>query len=209
MSRYDASDIYAYPGTTVLRNKLNIRDQSELDAFEADVTALRMLELLDTPVQGCFDLVHLCSIHHHVFQDVYEWAGQLRTVDISRGSSRFAHASLIEGYLGAGLSQLAHENWLRGLPPDRMAERLAHYMGEINATHPFREGNGRAQRLFCAQLAEQAGYFINFESVDQTTMYQVMVASFNGDAKPLECLFSEIMAIIEPNRPGDGDELVQ
>lgn len=201
MSRYDASDIDAYPGTTVLRNKAGIQTQEALDAFEADVTALRMLELLDAPIKGRFDLAHLCAIHRYLFQDVYEWAGMIRTVDISRGNSRFAHAPLIESYLGAELSKLANENWLHDLPPERFVERLAHCMGEINATHPFREGNGRTQRVFCAQLAEQAGYFINFETVDQARMYEVMIASYNGTAKPLEGLLSDITAIIE-----DGDE---
>ena len=194
MSRYDAADAYAYPGTTVLRNKAGIQDQAALDAFEADATALRMLELVDAPVQGRFDLAHLCAIHHHVFQDVYEWAGELRTVDISRGSSRF---------LGTELSQLARQNWLRGMPPERAVERLAHTMGEINAVHPFREGNGRVQRLFCAQLAEQAGYFIDFESVDRTTMYEVMIASFHGNAKPLEALLSRITSIIDDSGQTD------
>lgn len=203
MSRYDAADTYAYPGTTVLRNKAGIQDQAALDAFEADATALRMLELVDAPVQGRFDLAHLCAIHHHVFQDVYEWAGTLRTVDISRGSSRFAHASLIESYLEAELSRLAREKWLRGMPPERAVERLAHTMGEINAAHPFREGNGRVQRLFCAQLAEQAGYFIDFEAVDRATMYEVMMASFHGNAKPLEALLSRISSIIDDSGQSD------
>ncbi|MDP3653532.1 MAG: Fic family protein [Rhodoferax sp.] len=91
MSRYDGSDSYAYPGTEVLRNKADIRDQIALDAFEADATAVRMLELIDNPVQGVFDFQHLCAIHRHLFQDVYHWAGEMRTVDISRGNSRFAN----------------------------------------------------------------------------------------------------------------------
>ena len=69
-------------------------------------------------------------------------------------------------------------------------------VGEINATHPFREGNGRTQRAFCALLAEQAGYFIDFESVDQAQMYGVMIASFQGNAKPLEALLMEITSVI-------------
>lgn len=71
-------------------------------------------------------------------------------------------------------------------------------IGEINAVHPFREGNGRVQRVFCSQLALNAGYFIDFESVDQEQMYAVMVASFNGDASPLVALLNEITAIVEP-----------
>jgi cell filamentation protein len=196
MSRYDAIDDYVYPGTTVLRNKAGIQDQAALDAFEADATAVRMLELLEQPIPGTYDFAHLCAMHRHLFQDVYEWAGEIRTVDISRDASRFANASRIESYLGGELRKLPAENWLCGLHPEAFVARLAHYMGEINATHPFREGNGRAQRVYCALLAEKAGYFIDFESVDQARMYHVMIASFNGDAKPLAALLLNITSII-------------
>jgi cell filamentation protein len=199
MSRYDAADDYVYPGTTVLCNKADIRAQAALDAFEADATAVRMLELLAEPLLGRFDFAHLCAIHRHLFQDVYEWAGDIRTVDISRDTSRFAHAPMIEGYLRGELAKLPAENWLHGLQPEPFVARLAHYMGEINAAHPFREGNGRTQRVFCALLAEQAGYFIDFESVDQAQMYRVMIASFNGNAKPLVALLLDITSIISAN----------
>ena len=199
MSRYDAVDDYVYPGTTVLRNKAGIQDQTALDASEADATAVRMLELLEQPLEGRFDFAHLCAIHRHLFQDVYEWAGEIRTVDISRDTSRFANMALIERYLGGVLGRLPAENWLRGLQPEPFVARLAHYMGEINATHPFREGNGRTQRVFCALLAEQAGYFIDFESVDQAQMYRVMIANFNGNDKPLEALLMNITSIICEN----------
>jgi cell filamentation protein len=118
MSRYDAVDDYVYPGTTVLRNKAGIQDQTALDAFEADATAVRMLELLEQPLEGRFDFAHLCAIHRHLFQDVYEWAGEIRTVDISRDTSRFANMALIERYLGGVLGRLPAENWLRGLQPE-------------------------------------------------------------------------------------------
>lgn len=197
MSRYDGSDSYVYPGSEVLRNKADIRDPIALDAFEADATAVRMLELIDHPMQGVFDLKHLCAIHRHLFQDVYHWAGEMRTVDISRGSSRFANFALIERYLDPKLQGISAENFLRCTEPDTFVARLAYYMGEINAAHPFREGNGRVQRLFCAQLAEQAGYFIDFETVDQAKMYEVMIASFNGNATPLVDLLNAITAIVE------------
>lgn len=197
MSRYEGLDSYVYPDTGVLRNKADIRDQAGLDAFEADATAVRLLELAVNPLQGSFDIAHLRAIHRHLFQDVYEWAGELRTVDISRGTSRFASLGLIEAYLGSQLKSLAGEDFLRGLAPERFVSRLAHYMAEINAAHPFREGNGRVQRAFCAQLADQAGYFIDFQTVDQATMYGVMIASFNGDEKPLASLLGEISAIVE------------
>ena len=197
MSRYDASDAYVYPDTEVLRNKADIRDEAALEAFEADACAVRMLELIDNPIQGVFDLKHLCAIHRYLFQDVYDWAGEIRTVDISRGASRLANFGLIEGYLGQQLNGLAEENFLRGTKPEGFVVRLAHYMGEINAAHPFREGNGRVQWLFCSQLADQAGYFIDFEKVNQARMYEVMIAGFNGNDKPLADLLAEITAIVE------------
>ncbi len=165
MSRYDGSDSYTYPDSEILKNKADLHDQVALDAFEADATAVRLLEMIEHPLQGNFDLAHLLAIHHHLFQDVYEWAGQLRTVDVSKGSSRFGNCGMIESYLKQQLAKISGENFLIGLPPDSFIQRLTHYMGEINAAHPFREGNGRVQRAFCAQLAEQAGYFIDFDEV--------------------------------------------
>lgn len=197
MSRYDGADSYVYPDSGVLRNKADIRNADALDAFEADATAVRMLELVEHPIAGLFDLEHLCAIHRCVFQDVYDWAGSIRTVDISRGASRFANFGLIESYLAPQLQGIARENFLRMLSPDAFIARLAYYMGEINATHPFREGNGRVQRLFCTQLAEQAGYFIDFATVDQAQMYAVMVASFNGNPQPLVHLLNEITSILD------------
>lgn len=197
MSRYDGADTYVYPGTEVLRNKADLRDADALDAFEADATAVRMLELVDAPVAGNFDLLHLCAIHRHLFQDVYDWAGEVRTVDIGRDGSRFANFALIDSYLGKQLEGLRAENLLRGATPEHFIARLAHYLGEINAAHPFREGNGRVQRAFAAQLAEQAGYFLDFESVDQPRMYAAMIASFRGDQRPLVDLLTQITSQIE------------
>lgn len=197
MSRYDGSDSYTYPDSEVLRNKANLRDQAALDAFEADATAIRLLELIEHPIGGKFDLAHLQAMHHHLFQDVYDWAGQLRTVDVSKGSSRFGNCGLIESYLNQQLAKLSGENFLIGLQPGSFIQRLAYYMGEINAAHPFREGNGRVQRAFCAQLAEQAGYFIDFDEVSREEVYAAMIASFQGNNKPLESLLERIVALIE------------
>lgn len=75
MSRYDGSDCYTYPGSEVLKNKANLHDQVALDAFEADATAIRLLEIIEHPIEGNFDLAHLQAMHFHLFQDVYDWAG--------------------------------------------------------------------------------------------------------------------------------------
>ncbi len=98
MSRYDADDVYCIPGTAVLKNKAGITDQDQLDEYEGDFTAIRLLELTQNPVEGSFDLAHLCKIHQYLFQDVYEWAGEVRSVDIIRGESRFCNVRHIQSY---------------------------------------------------------------------------------------------------------------
>ncbi|MGV1016503.1 MAG: Fic/DOC family protein [Fluviibacter phosphoraccumulans] len=197
MSRYDGSDFYCIPGSEVLRNLANLPTQTALDAFEADVTAIRIMEAIETPITGNYDLPHLCRMHQHVFQDVYDWAGQLRMVDISKGDSRFANFGLIESYLGGVLAQIERQDFLRGLGPEDFVEKLAFIMSEINAAHPFREGNGRVQRLFCAQLAEQAGYFIDFDLAAKDDILKAMIAAFQGNETPLRAMLADITARIE------------
>ena len=193
MSRYDADDVYCIPGTAVLKNKAGITDQEQLDEFEGDFTAIRLLELTQNPVEGSFDLAHLCKIHEYLFQDVYEWAGEVRTVDIIRGDSRFCNVRHIQSYSNTVFSALAAEKYLVNLKPKVFANRLAHYLSEINAIHPFREGNGRVQRLFISQLAKQTGYSLDYSALDQAELYPVMQESFLGNVKPLADLIFKII----------------
>ena len=194
MSRYNADDFYCIPGTAVLTNKAGITDQDLLDEFEADFTAIRLLELTQNPVEGSFDLAHLCQIHQYLFQDVYDWAGEVRSVDIIRGDSRFCNVRQIQSYSNTVFSALAAEKYLVNLEPNVFASRLAHYLSEINAIHPFREGNGRVQRLFISHLAEHAGYSLDYSALDQAELYPVMQASFLGDEAPLSNLIFKIIA---------------
>lgn len=197
MPKYARGERFKYPGTEVLINKADIRTQEALDAFEADVTAVRLIELLDSPINGNFDLLHLQAIHRHIFQDVYDWAGELRQVDIQKGGSKFGNWALVPSYLDKKLKKIAKQNYLLNLPPETFIPAITHYLSEINSAHPFLEGNGRVQRAFCSQLAEQAGYFIDFEQIDRDQMISVMIDSFNGDEKPLANLLERITSIIE------------
>ena len=194
MSRYDADDVYCIPGTAVLKNKAGITGQNMLDEYEGDFTAIRLLELTQNPIQGSFDLAHLCKIHSYLFQDVYEWAGEVRSVDIIRGDSRFCNIRQIQSYSHTIFSARAAEKYLVNLEPAVFANRLAHYLSEVNAIHPFREGNGRVQRLFVSQLAEHAGYSLDYSALDQAELYPVMQASFLGDERPLAELILKIIA---------------
>ncbi|SNX29206.1 cell filamentation protein [Polynucleobacter meluiroseus] len=191
MSRYDADDTYCYPGTDVLRNKAEITNAEDLDAYEGELSTLRSIEILENPIAGQFDLAHLQRIHLALFQDVYDWAGKIRTVDISRGNSRFANVRFIESAANDIFNKLARENWLRGLDVNALSKRLAHYLSEINALHPFREGNGRVQRIFISQLSQSAGYQLDYSDLEQEQIYQAMELAFNGDESILADLILE------------------
>ncbi|MEA9600494.1 Fic family protein [Polynucleobacter sp. AP-Sanab-80-C2] len=191
MSRYDADDTYCYPGTDVLRNKAEITNAEDLDTYEGELSTLRSIEILESPIAGQFDLAHLQRIHLALFQDVYDWAGKIRIVDISRGNSRFANVRFIESAANDIFNKLARENRLKGLDADSLSKRLAHYLSEINALHPFREGNGRVQRIFISQLSQSAGYQLDYSDLEQEQIYQAMELAFNGDESILANLILE------------------
>ena len=170
----ESSDPYTYPGTDVLRNIPDIRDPLGLAAFEANATAARLAELDAAPWTGQFDVAHLKAIHQYIFQDVYSWAGEFRSVNVSKGGHLFGVASFVESALGQILLGLPQEKYLMGAEPKAFAQRAAFYMGELNAIHPFRDGNGRTQREFIRELGVQAGFVIDWSKV---TRQQMIAAS--------------------------------
>ena len=197
MSRYSGSDPYLDPATGVLRNRLGIADEVTLEQAEADIVATRSYELSQTPLKGAFDLAHLQAIHRYLFGDVYEWAGQLCTMDISKGGNRFAHHAHIEGAAASIFAQLAKETHLAGLGPAAFSDRAAYYLGELNALHPFREGNGRSQREFISHLAQANGFYIAWECVNQADMLAAAIQSFHGDTSKLATLIRTNLSAAE------------
>lgn len=185
-TRYADNDPYTYPDSAVLRNKAGIRDAEALACFERLSVANRSME--DVPA-GRFDYAHLKALHYHLFQDVYDWAGEERNVAISKGESRFAQPPFIGGEAERLLAALASENHLRGLERELFAQRVAHYMSELNVLHPFREGNGRALRLFLQVLAEQAGYDLDAEAL-ATGWLAACVEGFHGNEAPMQVLLA-------------------
>jgi cell filamentation protein len=188
MSRYSDSDPYLYLATGVLKNRLGIIDAAALEATEADLVAARSQKLELRPLTGVFDLPHLQAIHRYLFGDVYEWAGQLRTVDISKGNNSFAHHAHIATAANAIFQQLANENHLAELDPTTFSNRAAYYLGELNALHPFREGNGRALRAFISHLAKANDYEVAWENMRRVELLQAAISSFRGDASSLASL---------------------
>lgn len=180
---YDAvDDPYTYENSTVLINKLDLRSRSALDDFEAEISSARAREPLPA---GDLDFAHYCAVHHHLFQDVYEWAGKPRTVRISKQGNPFCFPENIEAEATKLFSGLKTAGFLSNLSADQFASKSAHFVSELNAIHAFREGNGRAQLTFLALLADRAGYPLNIEKLDPDVMLNAMIASFGGDESPL------------------------
>ena len=185
-----ADRIYCYPNSDVLKNKIGIQDMEKLQRLERRLTMLRILELVDKPIQGKFDLQHLCLIHRYIFQDVYDWAGEIRKVDIAKGSM-FCNVKFIESQAAEIFKKLKSEDYLQGLNEENTASRLAYYLSEINALHPFREGNGRSQREFIRTLTLHIGYVINFAKVSKEEMLKASKDSFLCDYGKMEQLFKK------------------
>lgn len=189
---YEAQqDTYCYVGTTVLKNKAGLRDQDALNRFETAMTFARAEEPL--PV-GRLSVTHYCRIHHHLFQDVYRWAGKYRTVRLSKAGSMFCYPEHIDREMARLFGELKDEGFLRELEPDKFASGAARFLSELNAIHPFREGNGRTQTTFLAVVADQAGHPLDLERLDPDSMLAAMIASFNADEKPLTAVIRQLIA---------------
>ncbi len=189
-----ADDPYVYPGTDILRNRLGIRDADRLSVLEASITTVRLAQLDRTDLRGRYDLDHLRRFHREIFSDVYPWAGEIRTVAIAK-TQMFALPQHIKPYLDGQFAQLAREDHLQELSRDRFVERAAHYLGEVNAAHPFREGNGRTQRAFFGQLARDAGYDIEWGRLDPERNIEASVASLDGNDSKLRELLDDLVII--------------
>ena len=188
---YDAvADEYCYSDTAILQNRLGLRNQARLDAYELEVSTLRAAEPLP---QGRFTLRHYQAIHRHLFQDVYSWAGQIRTVRIAKGASMFCYPENIEGQLGRVLGNLRAERHLKGLTAAQFAERAAEYLAELNAIHPFREGNGRTQLAFLALLAARAGHPLDLDRLDPQNILTAMIESFDGNHTSLRSNIADLL----------------
>lgn len=184
MSRYDiVEDPLCYPGSSVLRNKAGLTDQDDLDQFEQLMFLTRSEEPLP---EGALDYAHYRATHHHFFQDVYAWAGQPREIRTAKGGNWFCFPEFIDTEMNRIFSELNEESHLsntKGLQD--FAVRAAHYIAEINAVHPFREGNGRCQLTLLDILLQIAGYEMNIDRLDEDAFMKAMIASFEGNERPL------------------------
>ncbi|KJF15831.1 Fic/DOC family protein [Acidithrix ferrooxidans] len=176
----------------VLRNLLGITDANRLSEAEADFTRRRIRELEVHPVQGEFDIAHLQAIHRYIAQDLVSWAGELRDVNIAK-QQMFCPVGNLRSYADEIFRRLATHKFLQGLSREEFISRLTSFYGDVNALHPFREFNGRTQRVFFSQLAHNASSHIAWDRLKPEQNISASVASFGGQETLMRMMFDRLI----------------
>lgn len=187
----DPSSANCYPDTTVLINKFDIRDEEKLNEVESVISSARYAEWDSAPKAHSFDFDHYKAIHCYLFSDIYDWAGEVRTVDISKKGTQFAPVADIDLMAKAAFDRLKACNYFKGLPHGAFVDEIVDFYCVTNKLHPFREGNGRTQRAFLTQLIRNAGYNISFADMDTDLLMIATIQSAQGVADRLKQIFLE------------------
>lgn len=180
-----------YPGTLVLINKFDIRDEGKLNEVESVLVSAKYAEWMNALKCETFDFAHYKAIHRFLFSDLYDWAGQVRTVNISKKGTSFIDAEHIEEQAALIFRRLKACRCFCGLPHDKFVEEIVDFYCATNILHPFREGNGRTQRAFLTQLIRNAGYDINFSEMDIDLLMIATIQSAQGITDLLKTIFKE------------------
>lgn len=182
---------YCYPDSEVLKNKLNIHNKDELFEAEKKLTFVRLQRLQSEPIKGNFDLSHLKAIHKYIFQDLYDWAGKERTVDIGKGNL-FCTVPCIQEYAKSVFNKYHSQCYANKDNFEDFIRVFANNYGDLNALHPFREGNGRTQREFARLVCLDCGYDFDLSCVTHKDMLEASRLSFNkGDSSAFINIFSK------------------
>ena len=189
---YDVEEdnIYCYPGTAVLKNKLDIKDAEALAGLEAEMSNVQA----HVPIQvTALDYDFYRSLHRHLFSEVYDWAGEPRKIRIGKGGNWFCFPENIDTEMNRLFGSLAEKDELRNLDAAEFAKQATHFMAELNAIHPFREGNGRTQLSFLELLADRAGHPLDMEKMNPEAVLDAMIESFAGSEGNLEKVIAGLL----------------
>ncbi|MDG5486950.1 Fic/DOC family protein [Mycolicibacterium gadium] len=185
------------PGTPVLRNRVGAQTPDELQDAENDLVEARVIELRETADllgERTYDLVYLCAIHRQLFQDVYAWAGDLRTVGIEKGDESFCPPGSISQPMAHVAAEIHRLKRLKAVPQADLAQTVAYLYDYTNFAHPFREGNGRATREFFDLLLSERGAGLDWEKTDQAELYRAChAARADSDLSELIAMFAKIL----------------
>ena len=187
---YNASTDNCYPNTTILINKLGIKDEKSLQETERLLVTQRELELQDNLSFNKVDFNFYLWLHGYIFQDVYEWAGQIRTVNISKKGTSFCSTDNINNVGNAIFNKLNDKKLYKNLTFEQMIDEATDLYDTLNILHPFREGNGRIERLFFSELMKHIGYEIDFNRCDRDLLMISTIYAAQGNKLLLRDFFA-------------------
>ena len=183
----------------LLHNLAKIEDEKILLAFESLKVSNRIEELLENPIK-IKDSSSLLKIHHHLFQDIYDWAGKVRTVNISKNGKPFFNGERFDKAFQYLDTLISEYRALKKTNKNEIAKKLAEILDNVNYLHPFREGNGRAQREFLRLLALEKEITLNLNPPDKIGVYEkYMNGTVESNVKTLHDLIFEMIATKNEN----------
>lgn len=150
-------DPYVYPHTNILKNLANIQDEEELSCMEAEYTSLRLAELVTKESASHFNFLSLCDMHRYIFQDVYEWAGEIRVINIEKNVTNI-------------LDDMNKFLW-KALSVAEASRIFSEYLAKLWRVHPYREGNTRTIITFCSQFIESKGFYVDSDLFKDNAQY--------------------------------------
>jgi cell filamentation protein len=185
----DAITDSCYPNTVCLINKLDIKDDKVLSDIEAKITFAKAAVLESETVEFKLDFEYYKNIHRFLFEDLYDWAGTLRKVDISKKGTRFCPQNELEDLCKVCFKRLENVNFFKGLAKETFVEEIVDFYQTTNYLHPFREGNGRTQRIFISKLIKYNGYDFDFSNIDPDLLMIATIKASNGISDDLYNIF--------------------
>lgn len=186
-----------YPGTTVLMNKLGIKNQAQLDESETLIVGVKSMQFELNPFSEELDFAYYKRLHAFLFGELYDWAGKIRHINMSKQHTHFCSPAEIESLGQEMFTRLHQMQFFAGFPKAAFVRELADFYSSVNYLHPFREGNGRTQRLFFRQLALHVGYQINFAGIDSDSMMIATIHAASGIEDDLIKIFNVIVKEVD------------
>lgn len=182
-----------YEDSRALVNYFNIHDKARLRTIEHFLVNVRTAQLFACPLSGNPTFQYLCQIHSRLFGDIYPSAGRIRTSEASKRKD-FCRVQFIERCSSELFARLSKDDYLRKIDDvGDFANDLAFYMGEAEALHPFRDGNGRAIRFYFNRLVQETGYLLHWSKADPDRMLEASIAAIDGDYQALVDVLGEIL----------------
>ena len=176
-------------------NKFDIKDENILKDLETTVTFSKITEYCLNPLFNTFDVNHYKAIHKYLFEDIYDWAGEYRTVDMSKKGTSFAKTESIDELMTKCFARLQNNNCFQDLDFDNFVDSIVDFYCVTNMIHPFREGNGRTQRLFLTQLINLNNYSIDFSEIDTDELMIATIQAANGVTDYLKDIFKSAIKV--------------